>query len=268
MAVQSVRIAKIAALANAALLLLLVTIFIFVAWRSSVTEDPNLGWWLVPVMSIYFLLGGVIWIVGLVSSIRAWKKGEPGAKRFLLFNQSYSLLLAVLIGGTILSLTPSWRLSRATAVLENPATPELDRREALEDAAVQSMELGKNDQARAYAMELLALLPESKDNWNYGNAVHRANLVLGQVALTEGRVDEAGRFLLEAGKTPGSPQLNSLGPSMKLAEDLLKIGERDVVLQYLENCRGFWGGGDGKIERWEQEIRAGGIPDFGGHLKY
>jgi hypothetical protein len=49
-------------------------------------------------------------------------------------------------------------------------------------------------------------------------------MVLGQVALRRGDAKKAASFLLAAGKTWGSPQLNSFGPNMPLANDLLAAG--------------------------------------------
>jgi hypothetical protein len=76
-----------------------------------------------------------------------------------------------------------------------------------------------------YAKNLLIQAESMKDNWNYGNAVHTANLVLGRIALADGDVEEAKCLLLLAGQTPGSPQLNSFGPDMLFAEELLEKGE-------------------------------------------
>ena len=39
---------------------------------------------------------------------------------------------------------------------------------------------------------------------------------------------------------PGSPQLNSFGPIMSLAEELLEQGEPDTVLEFFAECRKFW----------------------------
>jgi hypothetical protein len=48
-----------------------------------------------------------------------------------------------------------------------------------------------------------------------------------------GDIEEAKKQLLLAGKTPSSPQLNSFGPNMILAKELLDKGEKDTVLHYL-----------------------------------
>jgi hypothetical protein len=86
------------------------------------------------------------------------------------------------------------------------------------------------------------------------------------VALADGKLDEAKLHLLEAGKTPGSPQLNSFGPSMALAGDLLKKGEKAAVLSYFDLCRTFWKLGSSKLDEWTAAVNSGASPDFGANL--
>lgn len=109
------------------------------------------------------------------------------------------------------------------------ATNENERFYALEDAAKESFNQGKIDDARRIATEQLKIAPKFKENWNYGNAIHSSHVVLGRIALTEGKKKEAIEHLFLAAETPGSPQLNSFGPNLSLAHDLLKEGEREVV---------------------------------------
>jgi hypothetical protein len=127
---------------------------------------------------------------------------------------------------------------------------------------------GKAEQAHPAAEALLNQAESLKDDWNYGNAVHVANLVLGQIALNSGDIDEAKRLLLEAGKTPGSPQLNTFGPNMVLAKNLLEKQEREAVLKYFELCAKFWKDRDGKLNQWKTAIENGQTPDFGKNLLY
>jgi tetratricopeptide (TPR) repeat protein len=163
--------------------------------------------------------------------------------------------------------TPQERLDRATNELAKANSPE-ERFYALNDAAKESFVAGRTDDARKYAQEILALLPKFKGDWNYGNAVQDGNLVLGRIAVREGRVDEAKRYLIEAGKSPGSPQMNSFGPNMSLAKDLLEKGERDVVLEYFELCRKFWKMGQEDLDQWTSDVRTGKVPDFRANLVY
>lgn len=133
-------------------------------------------------------------------------------------------------------------------------------------AAETALAAGESDKARSYANDLLRQAPAMRDNWNYGNAIHFANLVLGHLALGSGDVAEAKRLLLEAGRTPGSPQLNSFGPSFELAKELLAKGERDTVIQYFDLCANFWGDRNGKLKEWKTAASNGEEPKFSFYL--
>ncbi|QBS44650.1 lipopolysaccharide assembly protein LapB [Nocardia sp. CS682] len=153
------------------------------------------------------------------------------------------------------------------ATAEAPGTTS-DRFYALPDLAKDSFTAGDIEAAREYAQELLAITPGFHDNWNYGNAIHDANMVLGRIALREGRVHEAKAHLLAAGNSPGSPQMDTFGPNMSLAKDLLEHGERQVVLEYFELCRRFWEMHNGRLDRWSQLVLIGVVPDFGANSVY
>jgi hypothetical protein len=148
------------------------------------------------------------------------------------------------------------------------AKSEEERFYALNDVAKEGFVLGKTAESQKHAEELLTILPKYKDNWNYGNAVQDANLVLGRIAVLEGRLDDAKQYLIKAGQSPGSPQTDSFGPNMSLAKDLLVKGETEVVLQYFELCRKFWKMERGKLAQWSREVKAGKVPDFGANLVY
>jgi hypothetical protein len=143
-----------------------------------------------------------------------------------------------------------------------------DRFYELEDLATTAFEAGETAKAQQYASELLQSAQKLKNNWNYGNAVHKGNIVLGRIALRQGDIASAKEHLLAAGETPGSPQLNSFGPNMTLAKELLEKGERDIVLAYLQSCAKFWKMGTDSLQSWAATVKAGGIPEFGGNLLY
>jgi len=177
-------------------------------------------------------------------------------------------LCSLLLGcGRGAAVTPEQRLDRAANELAKAKTLQA-RFYALNDAAKESFVLGKTEDARKYAQELLALAAKFQGDWNYGNAIQDGNLVLGRIAVKEERLDEAKRDLTESGKSLGSPQMNSFGPNMSLAKDLLEKGQRDVVLEYFELCRKFWKMEGGRLDRWSKEVKAGTIPDFGANLVY
>jgi hypothetical protein len=138
----------------------------------------------------------------------------------------------------------------------------------LTDLPAMAFDAGDIRKARAYAERLLDQAKRHRDNWNYGNAVHKGNLILGRIAVGEGRLADAVTFLHAAGETPGSPQLDSFGPNMSLAKDLLERGETEAVLAYFELCRMFWKLGGSRLDTWSKEVQAGSIPNFGANLRY
>ena len=118
---------------------------------------------------------------------------------------------------------------------------------------------GANDKAKDYAERLI-------QTGDQGEGVHHGNLILGRLALRAGDAEGAGKSLLMAGRTTGSPSLNTSGPNMSLAKELLEKGQPDVVLEYLDLCGKFWK--DAKLDQWKATIKAGGVPDFGVNLSY
>ncbi len=136
----------------------------------------------------------------------------------------------------------------------------------LRAAAERALVRGDLDEAERRARELLELAERYRTDWYYGNAFHHAHLVLGQAAAARHDLDAAHRHLLDAARTPGSPQLNSFGPNMHLAQTLLRAGVPDAVLEYFALCRNFWT--NSSLDRWKADVRAGREPDFGPNLVY
>jgi predicted Zn-dependent protease len=138
-----------------------------------------------------------------------------------------------------------------------------DRTIFLQYLAKAAVAAGQPKKATKYAQEMLDNNPK---DWNYGNNIHHANIILGEIAFEQGDIDAAKQYLIKAGKTPGSPQLNSFGPSMKLAKQLLQQGERDTVLEYFKLCGKFWKfRGKKKLNAWIVAVKAGKEPDWGIH---
>ncbi len=162
---------------------------------------------------------------------------------------------------------PQQEYKRAMNDLHKAKTEE-KRFYALDAAAKESFVAGNIDEARNYAHELMALPSKYKSDWNYGNAMQDANLVLGRIAVRAENIAAAKEYLLAAGKSPGSPQMDSFGPNMTLAKDLLAKGERDTVLEYFMRCRMFWRMDQGKLDKWTQEVMNGKTPDLGSNLNY
>ena len=132
-------------------------------------------------------------------------------------------------------------------------------------AAFEARDYGKAD---AYASEALAQSRTTKDRSLAGDAIHQGNTIKGRLALARGDVSGAIAYLLASGKTPGSPVLDSFGPSMSLAQDLLGVGERTAVLEYLDECKTFWKVDFAKLSDWNSAISNGKVPNFGANATY
>ena len=158
-------------------------------------------------------------------------------------------------------------LDRAPAELAQLAEA-VDDQEAfvyLPRAAAAAFHLERFAEAQQFAERALALAPTFKDSWNYGNAIHRGHTVLGLLALNTQDHALAVSELYESGQTPGSPQLNSFGPTMQLAKALLRLRHVEPVLTYLHQCAVFWQMGGIWLPLWERKIREGCVPNFFQH---
>jgi tetratricopeptide (TPR) repeat protein len=145
---------------------------------------------------------------------------------------------------------------------------EISKFNRLEKLARAAFDAGEYEKAAHYADESLKTAANTKPDWNSGNAINHANNTLGRIALKNGDTKKADEYLLKAGETPGSPQLNSFGPNMSLAQELLKAGEKDTVLQYFALCRKFWKMGGDRLDEWTKQVKAGQFPQFGANLYY
>lgn len=116
---------------------------------------------------------------------------------------------------------------------------------------------GEIELARRSAEELLKERPPRKPR---ASEIHEGNILLGQIALTEGNVAAAKTHLSLAAKLKITEEDGWLEPDHKLAADLLEKGERDAVLTYLKDCRVFWKEGRKRTDRWSKLIREGGTP--------
>jgi tetratricopeptide (TPR) repeat protein len=141
------------------------------------------------------------------------------------------------------------------------ASSEIDRFYALTNASQAAALLGRYETAQELAEELLALAPSYRTNWNYGNAIHHAHTALGLVALASGNIAQAIEHLLASGETPGSPQLNTFGPSMALARALMREGQFTSAAEYLKRCRAFWEMGGEWVDTWQEMVAHKVVPN-------
>jgi len=142
---------------------------------------------------------------------------------------------------------------------------EIGRDALLESLAKTALAANRPKKAKEYADRMLK---ETSAEWNYGNNIHHGNIILGRIAISVDDIQEAKERLIKAGQTPGSPHLNSFGPDMTLARELLQKGEKDVVLKYLELCSKFWEMGTDRLNEWTAVVKDDKIPDFGSNVEY
>jgi hypothetical protein len=141
-------------------------------------------------------------------------------------------------------------------------TPRLERFYRLEEMVRAAYESRDEAELSARANEYLDLASIYRCNWNYGNAVHDANRYLGLASLRSGNVEQAVMFLLRSGKSTGSPQLNSFGPDLNLAGELLKQGQVGPVRAYLVDVKRFWKMDNGQIDQWLAALERGERPEL------
>jgi hypothetical protein len=130
----------------------------------------------------------------------------------------------------------------------------LKRFYSLDDLIKSAYEANDLSLANSLANEYLRLASTYRCNWNYGNAIHDANRYLGLISLKDGDQAAAVDYLLKSGKSTGSPQLNSFGPDLDLADALLQAGHAEPVKVYLGDIKKFW-----KMENGQVDERLAGI---------
>jgi hypothetical protein len=171
-------------------------------------------------------------------------------------------------GPTLIDRIAAFTVISTTYVMGTVFRRPYSRMLMLRDSAERDFRKGRIAAAEAKAMELLTVARRFPDDWYYGNAIHHAHLLLGRVAMTRGNYDRAEMELLDAGQTPGSPQLDSFGPNCQLASELLKVGRVQPVLKFLQLCDNFWDQDSSQSATWTAQIRQGSMPDFGANLLY
>ncbi|MEA2552863.1 MAG: hypothetical protein QOJ65_1039, partial [Fimbriimonadaceae bacterium] len=194
----------------------------------------------------------------VMHAIRAWileaSQDGPSPMRHL----SVSLLGPISYPETHARRTPEQLLAESQS--------EEERYHALGSAANSRFNASDYDAARSYALELQEIAERFRHDSEYEQAMASVKIVLGRLALKGGKVEEAEKLLAEAGRTTGSPVLNSFGPNMSLAQDLLRAGRTEAVLEYFNSCKQFWSSRFSKLDQWTEDVGAGRMPNFGANL--
>lgn len=152
--------------------------------------------------------------------------------------------------------------------------PETEQYRALYNLCPAALSAGEIEKAKNYANALIELAPRLEGMPGFGpgmqgTALHIANIVLGHIALNEGKVSDAKRHLLAAATIrKGDAPLSSFGPDMLLAKRLIEKGDRKIALEYLDLCIKFWTYERGRVGEWKEAINAEQMPDFMANLRY
>ncbi len=142
-------------------------------------------------------------------------------------------------------------------------TPDrVDRFHVLAGMPMDAFRGGDLISAKRIASNLLETADDFPSDPLHPDALHRANIVLGEVALHSGNVDRAEEFLATAATVKTSPTLATTGPDLGLAKELFAKGERTPVRNYLLACEPIWTGGAERLKRWVATLDSGGSPDW------
>lgn len=126
--------------------------------------------------------------------------------------------------------------------------------------------LKQSDELYASSKFLRKITLNFNDSHQYINTSYTLK---GRIALKNNQIELAKNHLIQSANIKSTPALSSFGPSMALAKDLLEIGgESKIVVEYLDNCKLFWEGGNGQLNKWKEQIQNGNIPEFGANLRY
>jgi hypothetical protein len=178
---------------------------------------------------------------------------------------------------------PLWSAPPAKAYDSVAALPEAERFEQLPHLAraaceaIESMERWNDDplirdrialsrqQAKRFAEDALALAPKYRSHPQYGTAVYLANMTLGTLALRDGDREKAAVYLRQASRAPTSEELAySKGIAFRfnwhLAADLLKQGEREAVVDFLDRVAAISVADRFELRDAATTIRSGGTP--------
>jgi tetratricopeptide (TPR) repeat protein len=148
------------------------------------------------------------------------------------------------------------------------ASSARERLHDLPEVAQAAFEAGEYSRAAEYSEEALDLAAQPEYSSDKADALHYSNIVLGRIDLRQGDSRDASAHLLKAAAITGNPHLDTFGPNMILAKELLDKGNQQSVLAYFDLCSKFWKDDDGKLAAWRAAVLSGKSPDFGANLRY
>lgn len=159
----------------------------------------------------------------------------------------------------------------ALALIKKERSMERDSKRArlLESLAKIAFELEKFDRAKVLATELILDFGQDANSADYTEAAHVGNIILGRVAIRERNAAKAKEYLLIAIRAPLRREKSYFSKiDMELAKELLEIGEKDTVAEYLALCEKLltyselFAGKIQAIKTWREQINQGITPSF------
>lgn len=126
---------------------------------------------------------------------------------------------------------------------------------------------GADDVSIRFANEALQAVPNMVRLSNMEYAIHFANTLLGRIAMRHEDIIKAKQHLIASANITNCVPFALTGPSMALADELVRHGEVEVVLEYLVLCRRFWKLSFGKLTLWERRLAQGKPPHFGNNVR-
>ena len=138
----------------------------------------------------------------------------------------------------------------------------LERELLLPMLAMIAFTVGELEKAREHAE---SMLQGDRQSLEAGDRVHIGHITLGRIALRDGDLEDAKSRLIAACEVPASAGLEVSSPRMSLAQDLLELGESQIVLRYFSLCSKPWERGQETLRAWTAIVEKGGIPDFSGN---
>jgi len=131
----------------------------------------------------------------------------------------------------------------------------------LSELALASSRFGE---AVVYAEKSIAATLSIPNDLLRVDTIMRAWTLIGVARLRQGDTPGAIEALHRSVANPEDPVGHGIGPSMRLAKELLSQGERPEVAQYVSQCAArHWNIGGESLQAWQAEIAKGGTPNFG-----
>lgn len=166
---------------------------------------------------------------------------------------------------------PKWNLDSPIEKLTQLCSSEKDADKKLKVCNAAVMRYARlplksiPSEARSQALYLIERHESQPKNELYIFGLHDSHITIGRLFLRDGNLEKAKEALTQSLRVPTTPALQTLGPRMTLAADLLAQKEKQAVMNYLDQAEKIWTQNDTakkKISIWRQEIAAGKIPLF------